>query len=342
MHTQVDRNRRRGFTLVELLVVIAIIGILMGMLLPAVNAAREAARRMQCSNNMMNIGKGILAMEARVGHYPSGGFGRNYIGDPMSGYGRLQVAGWQYSILPFVDLQAVFDLPVVGGKEGGEGEKKTRSIQMCRTPIPLYTCTSRRKCDLYTGSGDSGSYRIIYKRKVVGMGEIPENKFYRGDYAINGGIAFQTWDYNDYEGTINNPGVVAEQTNNKSGIATGISQMTSADVTDGVGNTLLVGEKYMPTNNYMDGQFDADNEPALGGDSRDQIRWGNRNADYMLKQDRYGYGCYAFGSTHGDSMTIVLCDGSVKRLSYGITPELYEYLINRADGKAVNLLDFLN
>ena len=72
MSTQ-NRDVRRGFTLVELLVVIAIIGVLVALLLPAVQAAREAGRRTQCRNNLKNIGLAVLNFENSQGQFPTGG-----------------------------------------------------------------------------------------------------------------------------------------------------------------------------------------------------------------------------------------------------------------------------
>ena len=82
------RPRRGGFTLVELLVVMTIIGILMGLLLPAVNAAREAARRSQCMNNLKQLGLGCQQHVAHQGFFPTGGWGWGWVGDPDRGFHR--------------------------------------------------------------------------------------------------------------------------------------------------------------------------------------------------------------------------------------------------------------
>lgn len=120
-------KKRRGFTLVELLVVIAIIGILIGMLLPAVQMVREAARRTQCSNNIRQISLAFHMHESSHGFFPSGGW--DWFRPPNHGTGKNQHAGWGYQILPYIEAQNVFE---------------SDALTAIATPNQAFFCASRR------------------------------------------------------------------------------------------------------------------------------------------------------------------------------------------------------
>src|SRR3954462_10719150 len=104
------RARESGFTLVELLVVIAIIGILVALLLPAVQAAREAARRNQCKNNLKQLSLACLLHVDTQKYLPSGGWNDRYTADLNRGYGAKQPGSWYYNILTYIEEQALRDL----------------------------------------------------------------------------------------------------------------------------------------------------------------------------------------------------------------------------------------
>jgi prepilin-type N-terminal cleavage/methylation domain-containing protein len=132
-------RRPRAFTLVELLVVIAIIGILVALLLPAVQAAREAARLSQCKNNLAQMGKGLLNFESSRGHFPAGW--------------ETSGLAWSGYLLPFIEEQALWDMlgpSTVSSMQPGVGMKtETKWVWnsgnnelVLNTPIPTYRCPS--------------------------------------------------------------------------------------------------------------------------------------------------------------------------------------------------------
>ena len=103
-------HSRFGFTLVELLVVIVVIGILVGLMMPAVNSAREAGRRATCSNNLKQLAAACQLHEAKQGFLPTGGWAGKmpttttvFAGDLDRGFDQKQPGGWHYNILPFIE-----------------------------------------------------------------------------------------------------------------------------------------------------------------------------------------------------------------------------------------------
>lgn len=136
------RRGRTGFTLVELLVVIAIIGILVALLLPAVQAAREAARRSQCINNLKQIGLACHNFESTNGRFPTAGgavrqfFDREEFEGPIHGY---EYAGWMYQILPYLEERSLYDLR----KGDGAGNSGFVDTGLIETPVSAFTCPSR-------------------------------------------------------------------------------------------------------------------------------------------------------------------------------------------------------
>jgi prepilin-type N-terminal cleavage/methylation domain-containing protein len=295
-----------GFTLVELLVVIAIIGILVSMLLPAVQSAREAARRVQCANHLKQLALGVRMFETRRGYFPSGGWGYRCVGLPDRS-GIEQPGGWIYSCLPFLEQEALYNL----------SETQAGRTQLVSTPLSMLHCPSRRRATTYTAGPVKWQPHWTDPLTVVA----------HNDYAFNGGN-----NHMDTDGQSNMAGPAPAPVD-ANGLAGRAVCVRAAAIRDGLSGTYLLGEKYVNPDHYSTGLDMGDNENAYIGSDRDTLR-----TKALPRRDTAGVdNSYAFGSSHAGQFMMALCDGSVRPFSFSIDQQTHERLIDRRDGAAVDV-----
>jgi prepilin-type N-terminal cleavage/methylation domain-containing protein len=291
---------RGGFTLIELLVVIAIIAILIALLLPAVQQAREAARRTQCRNHLKQIGLAFHNHLDVYGVFPTGGWHwgtppRFNAGTPYNG--AQQSAGWGYQILPFIERQTLW---LGGGANGSTDADKQEAI--ISTAVDVHFCPSRRAPQVHA---------------PVANWYAPSRTF---GHAQN--------DYAGCGGTSNNGAVV--NTNTRSGSFVHAAINTS-HISDGTSNTIAVGEKRLGRN-YQAYQGD-DNEGYTSGWDHDVIRW---TSGVPRPDPKFGSsGAQRFGSIHDGGFHAMFADGAVKNIGYSIDGTVFRRLGIRNDGEPV-------
>ncbi len=225
-------SRRRAFTLVELLVVIAIIGVLVALLLPAVQAAREAARRTQCQNGVKQLGLALQNYHDSKKEFPAGSTveltqqGPNLaVVNPERNLNHMR--NWVVDLLPYIEQQTLYDafdfsIPIAGGDE-------TSQNYIARgTSLPTMLCPS-----------DSGNNTTLF----AGRGSREGGNWARGNYGANGGLGWMKTDAPGAPftaaGAPNSVGWLDERVRGVVGVNTGL---TISQITDGTSKTLLIAE----------------------------------------------------------------------------------------------------
>ena len=350
------RRPSAAFTLVELLVVIAIIGILVALLLPAVQAAREAARRTQCKSNLKNIGLAMINHHDTQGFLPAGGWGFVWMPDPDAGYGESQPGSWFYSLLAFIEEGALRDI----GSGLTQAQKPDALRQLLVSPISILNCPSRRPSTPYPfGSGSGSQYRILGETPdtivTFDPRTDPGNSF-RGDYAGVTSGGFQTYaDQNfgapntpEYRrgtipvdssgpdnkedadvawkrklgGRVNGTKWEVEMSADKNGCILSRKPVQLRKIIDGTSKTIAIAEKSANSERYQNGQSKTDDQSVYNGFDRDNHVGTWRTADgggLVPEPDSPDSGRpFTMGSAHPAVFNVVLADGSVRGVSYDI------------------------
>lgn len=345
-------RRPRGFTLIELLVVIAIIAILIALLLPAVQQAREAARRSQCKNNLKQIGLAMHNYHDVFNAFPMG-YSTSRPQDMAAT--ELSHWGWGAFILPYIDQAPLFNQLQVGNVTLHANLATTAGRAALTTALPAYVCPS-----------DPGPAMNNFNQALADNPADANAAWYNRNVTSNGtdriAIAKSNYAAVACSSVSTTPPVYSVQYGPPTGIFSQNSKTNFRDITDGSSNTLLVGERAFRFDDLNVGAANAlgfSSTVCTGGTSAgikaagmcvlglayDGINW---SANNRVHQPR-GYHSNHVGGAH-----FVMGDGAVRFISENIDykkntvpgacpagcngqwiDSTYERLIGKADGQTI-------
>jgi prepilin-type N-terminal cleavage/methylation domain-containing protein len=321
---------RHGFSLVELLVVIAIISTLVGLLLPAVQAARESGRRTSCANNVRQLANACQQHLEAQGHFPTGGWGQQWGGDADAGFGSKQPGGWHYSLLTYIEQAAL--------RNDGQGQdaagKRAAAKRVYETHVGSFVCPTRGvSAPVAAGSF---SYLNIDAPAVAG----------RSDYAANGGdvVSAAIVDHAASASTteqdiLTMPGSAAGSVaggDRATGVVFRGSVMRAAHLRDGLSNVYLLGERFIPRNQAFTSSATGNRHGWAVGFDDDSIRFTAAVPSGDSDDAAAGFEG-RFGGSHAGVFPMAMADGSVHMIPFDIDPTTHRRLGHRKDGEVAML-----
>ncbi|QDT49021.1 DUF1559 domain-containing protein [Symmachiella dynata] len=319
------KNRVKGFTLIELLVVIAIIAILIALLLPAVQQAREAARRTQCRNNLKQLSLAMHNYHDVYGSFPPG-----LIADPCddmcatqfpgAGYAGNDTDGfsWGAYLLPYVEQTALYNAIDVNGISGRfEAGIPEARVSLRAFKCPTSTLPSQVQAITINGT-ESGSY--YGDGIIVNFADDPS------DFPVSTPPEMVGYPTSDYKGNVGftDQGVFIKL-EDSIGDRSSPAVVQIKHITDGTSNTLAIGES-----SYMN---DPESWPlALGAMLEDESVLAKTDANAIPNTT---FDDDSFMSFHTGGVFFALCDGSARFISEDIDAQVYFNLGERNDGNVL-------
>lgn len=305
---------RPGFTLVELLVVIAIIGILVGLLLPAVQAAREAARRMQCANNIRQMGIACHTYESAMRALPKGGAGAVSLTN-FSIRNRWRLS-WGAALLPHIEQGPLFHRldqaqPFIHANNEPAGG----------TLVTTYLCPSAPKTEMLRSNGDALNSPAVYARTD-----------YAGNYGERGLRCFPNSNCQNHYGDPSGGGRGTLLIGND-------PEVRMRDITDGTSQTVLLGEAPEGLHSIWIGHKNVfDQSAPVSARIEASSVWQPCLPPFKSRRGDFCDFGQEFHSYHTGGANFLLADGSAHFLATTVDVKVYAALLSRSGGEVIGEL----